>query len=323
MLDRISTAADDRPTGRFELQPVGDYRLGASVRFLEGFTPAGYEAGGELDLLRLAFVADGLSEGDRYAGAYVYQDAGTVVVETYGNAEAGRVRDQVARVLSLDVDRTGFAEIGERDPVVGELQRRYPGLRPVLFWSPYEAAAWAIIGNRVRIVQAARVKARMSRELGETVRVRGQEDHAFPGPSRLSELEDFQGLFGRKAEWLRALAGAAKEGRLDAPHLRSMSVGEALAELEELPGIGNFSAELILLRGAGEPDHLPTHEPRLARAVTLAYGLEHHPSVEGLREISESWRPYRTWVTLLLRTMLEDETHEISGKHGTPQRGTQ
>ena len=26
--------------------------------------------------------------------------------------------------------------MGERDPVVGELQRQYPGLRPVGFWSP-------------------------------------------------------------------------------------------------------------------------------------------------------------------------------------------
>ncbi len=321
MLDRTNKGANGGRTGRFELRPVGDYRLGASIRFLEGFAPAGYDAGDDSDGLNLAFVADGLSEGDLYAGACVHQDGEAVVVETYGEADPGRVRDQVARVLSLDADGRGFPEVGERDPVVGEMQRRYPGLRPVLFWSPYEAAAWAIIGNRVRISQAAKLKARMSRELGEVVRVRGEEVHAFPGPSRLSKLEDFPGLFGRKAEWLRTLARAAKEGRLDAPHLRSLPVEEALAELKELPGIGNFAADLILLRGAGEPDQVPTHEPRLARAVAMAYSLKHLPSVEELTEISQSWRPYRTWVALLLRTMLEDETHEIAGGHKTTLRG--
>jgi DNA-3-methyladenine glycosylase II len=35
-----------------------------------------------------------------------------------------------------------------------------------------------------------------------------------------------------------------------------------------------------------------------------------------VHEISENWRPYRTWVTLLLRTQLEDETGEITGKQG-------
>ena len=49
---------------------------------------------------------------------------------------ATAIRDQVARILSLDVDGSGFAAVGTADPVVAGLQRRYPGLRPVSFWSP-------------------------------------------------------------------------------------------------------------------------------------------------------------------------------------------
>lgn len=182
------------------------------------------------------------------------------------------------------------------------------------FYSPYEAAAWAIIGNRIRIVQAAKVKSRMAEELGPVVEIDDEPKRAFPAPSRLARLEDYPGLFGRKAEYLRGLGKAAAEGELDADHLRSLSVDEALERLKKLPGIGDFSAELILLRGAGEPDHLPTNEPRLRKAVVLAYGLDEPPTVEELARISESWRPYRTWVSLHLRAMLEDETGEIFGK---------
>ena len=53
----------------------------------------------------------------------------------------------------------------------------------------------------------------------------------------------------------------------------------------------------------------------------MAYGLKRPPSIGELREISENWRPYRTWVALLLRTMLEDETHEISGEPGNASGG--
>jgi DNA-3-methyladenine glycosylase II len=69
-----------------------------------------------------------------------------------------------------------------------------------------------------------------------------------------------------------------------------------------------------LLRGAGAPDAAPGQEPRLARAVALAYGLPVPATPEQLREISENWRPYRTWVTLLMRTQLEYETGEITGR---------
>jgi DNA-3-methyladenine glycosylase II len=225
------------------------------------------------------------------------------------------VRQQVERILSLDVDGSGFPAVGQRDRVAGELQRRYPGLRPVGFWSPYEAAAWTIIGHRIRITQAAAIKARMAEQLGEPV------SFAFPSPQRLAGLDAFPGLAGRKPEWLRSLAQAALDGRLDAPRLRAMPHEEAMADLKKLPGIGDFSAGLILLRGAGDPDAVPGQEPRLARAVALAYGLPGPATPEQVVAISEGWRPYRTWVTVLLRIQLEFQTGEIAGRQGHARTG--
>jgi 3-methyladenine DNA glycosylase/8-oxoguanine DNA glycosylase len=47
--------------------------------------------------------------------------------------------------------------------------------------------------------------------------------------------------------------------------------------------------------------------------VALAYRLPTPPSGADLQKLSQNWRPYRTWVTLLLRAQLEDETGEIRG----------
>lgn len=293
----------------FEIEPVGPYSLSASARFLEGFAPAVQGASPE-GHLHLAFVPDG---ADATAGICLQESpTGSVRGELYGAGHAEGIRDQVARILSLDSDAGGFAEVGVRDPRVGRLQALHPGLRPVCFHSPYEAAAWAIIGQRVRIVQAARVKEAMSRELGEAVEMHGDERRAFPPPSRLRRLQGFAGLTERKAGYLRALGEAAEEtDLLDAARLRSVPAEQALAELEELPGIGPFSGELILLRGAGEPDRAPVAEPRLRRAVSRAYRLDAEPGEEELARLAEAWRPFRTWVAFLLRVSLEEETGEI------------
>jgi DNA-3-methyladenine glycosylase II len=289
------------------LRPVGPYSLAASVRFLEGFTPAAYE-GHEEGHLHLSFVADG---GEDVAGVCVREEGGVILGEVYGDAGVESAKRQVERILSLDVDGSAFPEVGQRDPVVGMLQARYPGLRPVCFHSPYEAAAWALIGQRIRIVQAARIKNRMAEELGPTVEIHGVREQAFPGPQRLKTLEAFPGLAPRKVEYLRRLGHEAAEQKLEAAYLRSLPEQEALARLEELPGIGPFSSGLILLRGAGSPDLLPTSEPRLGRAVAMAYGLDAPPTPEELQHLAQTWRPYRTWVTLHLRAMLEEETAEI------------
>jgi DNA-3-methyladenine glycosylase II len=299
----------------FILPVRGPFSLAASTRFLEGFAPAAFDAAAGQQL-ELAFPVDGTWQT---AGVRVREHADGVEGEVVSPAAPGRelleaVRDQVARILSLDVDGAGFAAVGERDPVVAALQRRYPGLRPVGFWSPYEAAAWAIICARISIRQAAAIKARMAGELGEAVYFGGRTVSAFPAPPRLASLEGFPGLAGRKPEWLRSLAVAALDGRLDAARLRALPAAEALAQLRELPGIGEFSAELVLLRGAGAPDEIPRHESRLSRAVALAYDLPGPPSADELTRISAAWSPYRTWTTLLLRTYLEDETGEIGGR---------
>jgi DNA-3-methyladenine glycosylase II len=311
------TGGPDRAGGAatFTVAARGPFSLEASVRFLEGFTPAGH-AGSADQPLELAFGVEGSWET---AGVRVLASPQGVTGEIVSPAGptpelAAAIRSQVTRILSLDVDGSGFPAVGERDPVVAGLQRRYPGLRPVGFWSPYEAAAWAIIGHRIRIRQAAAIKARMAAELGEPVSFGGRTVHAFPVPQRLAGLDRFAGLSGRKPEWLRSVGRAALDGRLDAAYLRALPRGEALAELAGLPGIGKFSAELVLLRGAGDPDHAPGSEPRFARAVALAYGLPGPPPAGELQRISENWQPYRTWVTLLLRAQLEDETGEITGR---------
>jgi DNA-3-methyladenine glycosylase II len=298
-----------------ELHSRGPYSLAASTAFLEGFTPAAYTP--RDDALRLAFVTDDAfvpGGAERVAGVILRAEGDRVVGEIAGDADPAVVRRQVERILSLDVDGSGFLAVGERDPVVGRLQARYPGLRPVLFLSPYEAAAWALIGNRIRITQAAKIKAEMARQLGTAVEIGGNVEHAFPAPSRLARLDAFPGLSGRKVDYLRALAAGAASGRLDAAALRAVSSEQALATLQEFLGIGPFGAGLILLRGAGAPDEVPASEPRLARAIATAYGLASPPSPAATEAIAERWRPYRTWVVLLLRTMLEEDTGEIAGR---------
>jgi DNA-3-methyladenine glycosylase II len=287
----------------------GPFSLTAAARFTEGF-PAGQ--GGDNARLDLAFPAD---NDWTTVGVRVSEDRTGLLADIVANPGAvplGQIHDQVERILSLDVDGTDFPAVAERDPVVHDLQARYPGLRPVQFHSPYEAAAWTIIGQRIRMTQAAGIRTRMATQLGDSVDFGDRQLPSFPAPDRLAALREFPGLTDRKLEQLRALGRAAGQGRLDASALRGRLAEEALAHLRTLPGIGPFSAELILLRGAGHPDVFPTHEKRLHRAMAAVYHLGPDPDLEALQAVADHWRPYRTWTSLLLRSWLEDVTHEIA-----------
>lgn len=297
-------------TSSVRIRARGPFSLSAAARFTEGF-PAG-QGGGKDARLDLAFPADG---DWTLVGARVTADRTELLADIAANPGAlplGQIRSQVERILSLDVDGTDFPAVAKRDPVVRDLQARYPGLRPVQFHSPYEAAAWTIIGQRIRMTQAAVIRTRLAIRLGDSIDFGGRQLPSFPPPDRFADLQEFPGLTRRKIEQLQALGRAASQGHLDAAALHSRPPAESLAHLQTLPGIGPFSAELILLRGAGHPDVFPTQEKRLHRAMAAVYHLGPTPTLETLEAIAAGWRPYRTWTALLLRAWLEDVTHEIA-----------
>src|SRR5271170_1120987 len=309
--------AEMAPATSFVFFPKGPYSLAASIRYLEGFAPAAYDSESAASL-EMAFCVDGYWDP---VAVRVHEEAGAVhgtvhAGDTLAPAVIAAAVEQVERILSLDIDGRGFPDIARH-------QSSYPGLRPVCFWSPYEAAAWSVIGQRIRIVQAAAIKARITSEHGETIDVGGRMLRAFPNPAKLAQLSTINGLSETKLQRLRGVAEAALGGTLGAARLRSLPRSQALQELIAIPGIGPFSAELILLRGAGDPDFTPTAEPRLARAVAIAYDMKAPPSAADIAEFSEVWEPYRTWVALLLLVMLEDETHEIAGEYRAATPDTQ
>ena len=53
------------------------------------------------------------------------------------------------------------------------------------------------------------------------------------------------------------------------------------------------------------------YEGRRSGRLRMAYGLDAPPSAEELERLGRRWRPHRTWVSLHLRAMLEDESGEL------------
>ena len=282
----------------FSIAVRGPFSLQESARFIAGWPPAEGIALASASAVRLAFAVDGYRS---HAGVLLRQEGKTVHGELIGTEEVAAVRTQAARILSLDHDAGDYPGIGERDPVIGRLQREHPGLRPVLFHSPYEAAGWSIISARVHPRQALATRERLSRQLGALLSVSDAEMAAVPLPGRLLELDSFPGLPEEKVRRLHGVAEAALSGQLDAEKLHAMPREEALAQLRSLRGIGPFYATLILLRATGVRDELPGAEPRLRTAAQRAYGLDGVPDEAKVAALAEGWRPYRTWVAALLR----------------------
>jgi DNA-3-methyladenine glycosylase II len=233
--------------------------------------------------------------------------AGRVIGQVYGqDVIAEKAKQQALACLSLDIAAEDWPLVGHRDAVIGELQKKYRFLRPILFHSPYEAAAGFIIGHRTTIKQKQAMMKRMSDEIGEKIMIDGQVFHAFPDPQTLLTLTSYQGLGDLKIERLHGVAEAALNGELDRGRLLSQPVDQALARLRSISGIGPFFAQGILHRGAGLVDAV-TDDDLTQYAVQAAYQLAKLPSHDQVLEIADLWKPFRMWTTVLLHVWLRRE----------------
>jgi DNA-3-methyladenine glycosylase II len=290
-------------TDTLTIEPQGPFSLAAARDFAGGF-PAGIgggSAGGSS--LILAFPVEGWRDS---ALVELSQDAddGPVSARVVGTADPTTALRQASRSVSLDHDGGGWPEVGQRDPVIGGLQAAHRWLRPVCFYSAYEAATSFVIGQRIARRQGARIKATLGERYGDELELDGRSYRAFPRPERLLEVVAIPGLAPEKVRRLHGLAEAAIDGRLDTERLRALPKDEALAELKSLHGVGDFTAEGTLLRGCGVVDELPS-DAMTAEAIGEFYGLPSPLDAATWHRITDGWRPYRMWATVLLRVGME------------------
>ena len=281
---------------QIEADVLGPWSLPTSRAFWEGFSPSALAEQGWEDRLHTVFRVE--ADWSR-AEVEVTQHDTVAVIDLSGGGDLDAAAVQVQRFLSLDVDARRWLDVARRDSVIADAQDQLAGLRPCGFHSPYEAAVWSVLSQRIRIVQAAALRRDLVARHGD--------DGAFPAPEGLRSL--VLDLPGRKTEYLHAVADAALDGLLDGAALRAVDPDAAIHQVQQIKGLGPFAAELVVLRGANAPDGLPRNDKRLAAEIADRYGPDRTPN-----EVSVAWRPFRTWAVVHLRALREQRTHEISGR---------
>ncbi len=177
------------------------------------------------------------------------------------------------------------------DPLLGPLLRRRPHLRPRRRPWPWEALAWAIVGQLIESGRAASIQRRIAGRWGLRL---GDERDALRDvpPAGLvagrapAELEAM-GLSPRRAVALRAVAREIAAGRCDP--------GDPAADrrLLAIPEIGAWTVQCLGLFGRGDPDALPAGDLAYLKLVGRLAGLGRRATVEEVEAFYAPYAPFR------------------------------
>lgn len=183
-----------------------------------------------------------------------------------------------------------------RDDLLSKAVKRRPGLRVPGAFDGFELAVRAILGQQVTVKAATTVAARLVHAFGEpTETPHDGLTHVTPSAARLAgaSLDDIAslGIVRTRAESIIALARAVESGKLALEP--GAAPGATMEPLLALPGIGAWTAQYIAMRALRWPDAFPKEDLIVRRRLG---GVTPGRAAE----LSEAWRPWRSYATLYL-----------------------
>lgn len=206
------------------------------------------------------------------------------------------------RLLDLDADPEAVVQQLGRDPELSALVAKAPGQRIPRTVDENELALRVLLGQQVSMQAARTHTQRLVERYGVPIDDPvGGLTHLFPTATDLVAVESAQvAMPATRRRSLVALAEALATGKLDLGP--GCDWGYARRHLLSLPGVGSWTAELIAMRGLGDPDAFPATDLGVRKAAAQL-GLP--SSARALTEHGMRWRPWRSYVTQHLWTALD------------------
>lgn len=204
---------------------------------------------------------------------------------------------RLRQALDLDADPQAI------DSALDELPGP-PGVRISGGLDAFEIAARVVLGQQVTVAAARTLTRRLVDAYGRPLDtgVPGLE-RLFPSAAKIAAADPETigklGIVRQRVKALQALAAALAEGRL-VLH-RGAPLAATMAALRELPGIGEWSAQLIAMRALAWPDAFPATDIGVLNALGTR-------DVQAVLGRAEAWRPWRAYAVMRLWQTLETGT---------------
>ena len=119
-----------------------------------------------------------------------------------------------------------------------------------------------------------------------------------------TRIKDIQqcGMTMRKAEYIKGIAESVMRKEIDFETLKKLPEKEVITKLTQLKGIGEWTAEMLLIHSLQRPNIISYHDLAIRRGMKKLYQMEELPK-KTFNRYKENYHPYATTASLYLWEM--------------------
>jgi DNA-3-methyladenine glycosylase II len=179
---------------------------------------------------------------------------------------------QLSFYLSLEDDLTPFYNLAEKDAAFKPVVKALYGYHQVKFPSLFTCMCWALVTQRTPNSFAYLTMQRFCEFLGDALIVDGERYTTFPEAKKFLRARDKVLIATNNTRKTDRLMEIAREYiTLDEIALRAAPYDEALRVVKKLKGLGQWSAEYILLRGLGKYERTGWTDTVILESISHLY----------------------------------------------------
>lgn len=108
------------------------------------------------------------------------------------------------------------------------------------------------------------------------------------------------GISRQKASYIKNIAYAFNTKIIDEKNISKLNDREIIDQLTTIKGVGKWTAEMFLIFTLRRSDVFPVMDLSVQKGFKIFYSLDDLPTIELMNKKSESWKPYRTIMSLYL-----------------------
>lgn len=204
-------------------------------------------------------------------------------------SEAELVRATVATTFAPAP--ADYARLLSADPVLADLDARFPGIRQIRQLDLFTAMIRCISAQQVNLRWAVTTRRRLAEAFGQRLEIVGQTVYSLD-PARIARVDPTHiralQFTTSKSVSIVATAQALVHDNLTVETLTDLPDEEIVARLTTIKGIGRWSAEWVLARTLGRP-RVVAGDLGVRKAIGLAYLETPLPSEAEVRSATAHW----------------------------------
>ncbi|MBU1202190.1 MAG: hypothetical protein KJ583_07425 [Nanoarchaeota archaeon] len=226
------------------------------------------------------------------------------ILSEISKAEIKKLKEKIQWIFNSQMDLKELYSFLDKDKKLKTLLKKLYGLKPANYATVFEGVVKTIIQQQISLIGSMHITSRLISEFGEKTEVAKECFYEFPSPEALARVPSAKlkqcGLSRQKTTYIKEFSRSIAENNgFNPEEVVILPVSNGIEKLNKIKGVGQWTAELVIVTCTDHKELLPAGDLGVRRAISNFYSKD-LMTEEEIRKFTEKWGKHKALIAYYL-----------------------